>query len=395
MCLKKDFGLYIHTPFCLQRCHYCDFATFTLEEASTNIDDYINYLCIEIKKGSEFIENKKLRSIYFGGGTPSLLELAHFEKIFKELSQNGFSRDPQTEVTLEINPATLDEVKIRALKQLGVNRYSVGAQTFNAKHLKNLNRKHSAKDTIDTLSLLSELDCNYSFDLLFALPNQSCEELKEDLTYLNKFNPSHISPYYLTLPTNHFLNINRPQEEDEIKMFGIIYDELLDKGYSQYEISNFSKPQKESKHNLIYWTDQDYWGVGLSSHSYLSRENNFGVRFSNPKTFQSYYDWVSSWQPKDSLINDRRVENFEILNQAQSLTDYCHTFLRMKQGIAFDQLVDKFGPQRAGQVWQIAESISQSGWVVLTPDRLFLSKKGQMLSNQVFLNFTFINKFIR
>lgn len=386
-----DFGLYIHIPFCLQRCFYCDFATYTQDEIKISPDEYLQGLMTEINKGSRFLAPRKLTSLYFGGGTPSLLSLSQFELIFKTLIAQGWSWDQMTEVTIEINPATLDADKISELQNWGVNRFSVGAQTFDDKLLKQINRKHSAKETRNTLDLLAGKNINYSFDLLFALPNQTIEQLELDLNELKKFNAPHISPYYLTLQQNHFLNNNRPNENDEILMFHLIRDFLRSYGYEQYEISNFSKPGYHSKHNYLYWNDSSYWGLGLSSSSYFNNLGQWGVRSTNIKQLNKYLKWVTEWQPTEAL-SDGRNDQFELLQKNESLTDMCHTSLRTAKGIYFEQISSKFGRDILALIHLRSQPGIQAGWLIQNSHSLYLTDLGKDLSNQVFLDFTFTSK---
>lgn len=383
-----DFGLYIHIPFCLQRCYYCDFATYTQDEIRITPDDYLTTLILEIKKGSKFLQPRYLTSLYFGGGTPSLLTLSQFETIFRALQAEGWTWDQKTEVTIEINPATLDPVKIAELQNWGVNRFSVGAQTFDDKLLKQLNRKHSAQETRDTLDLLAGKNINYSFDLLFALPHQTLEQLQLDLNELTRFNAPHVSPYYLTLQQHHFLNQNRPTESTEILMFHLIRDYLRSHGYEQYEISNFSRPGYQSRHNYLYWNDSSYWGLGLSSSSYFQNLGYWGTRSTNIKQLKNYMEWVTNWNPKDSLF-EGRSDQIEVLQKNESLTDLCHTSLRTSKGIDFKQLGGKFGRKTLELLDFRAQSGIKAGWLIKTETNLFLTDLGKDLSNQVFLDFTF------
>ena len=386
-------GLYIHIPFCLQRCYYCDFATYTQSEMSISIQEYVNVLITEINKAAPHVLNKKLKTIYFGGGTPSLLEPEQFELILSALRANQFEWDEGAEVTIEINPATLDSAKIRSLIDLGVNRFSVGAQTFNDRILKRLNRKHSARDTYDTLDLLHKLNCNYSFDLLFALPEQTLGELLIDLKEIEFYRPPHISPYYLTIPTNHILSPGRPHEDEEIEMFQLIRSFLAELNYEQYEISNFARSKElRSKHNSIYWNDSPYLGIGLSSHSYFNEQGLFGTRFSNPRNINDYFKWVEAWNPQSSLLDGRISDLVEVLKGSESLTDFCHISLRKAEGLSRESLQTKFGSGALKSVEQRLQSDTEGGLVSCFEGVWTLTDRGKDLSNQVFLNLTFLDQ---
>ena len=187
------FGLYIHIPYCIQRCHYCDFATY-LKSETIPTEDYITLIQKEIQWRGVHIPYKALTSIYFGGGTPSLLEPIDLKKIFQSLKQQGFTWNPNTEITIEANPATLNETKLQKYLELGINRFSVGAQSFNDTLLQACGREHLSSDTRATLDLLSKHGTNYTFDLLFALPGQRVADLDKDLDICAKYNPPTSAP---------------------------------------------------------------------------------------------------------------------------------------------------------------------------------------------------------
>jgi oxygen-independent coproporphyrinogen III oxidase len=388
-----ELGFYIHIPFCLQRCYYCDFATYTHSEVSVSIQDYLSGLKNEIESVARVSPSKSLTTIYFGGGTPSLLSLQQFADIFSCLSSHGFEWSDEAEITIEINPATLDIPKVTELKKMGVNRFSVGAQTFNDQLLKKLNRKHSSKDTYDTLKLLDRLNCNYSFDLLFALPGQTISDLEFDLAEIKSFRPPHISPYYLTIPEGHILSPGRPKEDVELQMFYLIRSYLSELGYEQYEISNFSTSKTtRSKHNSIYWNDSSYLGLGLSSHSYLNMEGPFGTRFSNYRSIRDYLDWVKSWRPEKDLTQGRPTSLVEVLKPSESLTDFCHISLRRTEGLIAESICQKYNLRALDLVASRLEHSIKNDLVVRDKMGWTLTDRGRDLSNQVFLDLTFFEQ---
>ena len=290
-------GVYIHIPYCLQRCTYCDFATYVHTEIKPP-EFYVEIVKKEMAlRHSLFnkFKNMPLETIYFGGGTPSLIAPEHIVNLIAELSGFGYQTGPLTEITIEINPATIDERKLQIYLEAGVNRFSVGAQTFSDRLLKMVNREHNAQQTRDTLQLLRKHNLNFSFDLLFALPSQTLAELKNDVEIAVDLGSKHISPYCLTVPEGHPLAKNRPLEEDQLKMFEIIHTQLLAQQFQRYEISNYALQGYASKHNLLYWTDRNYWGLGLSAHSYLTDTlvpDNWGSRFWNGNNFDFYTEQI-------------------------------------------------------------------------------------------------------
>lgn len=379
-------GVYIHIPYCLQRCTYCDFATYVQTEILPP-EKYVALVKQEISLRkhifAEKFSGKNLSTIYFGGGTPSLIPAPLIIELIQELSNQGFTSGPETEITIEINPATVDPKKLNMYLSAGVNRFSVGAQTFHDRLLKSVNREHNAQQTYETLQLLKSYNLNFSFDLLFALPTQTIEELKSDVLTAVELGSSHISPYCLTVPEGHPLSKNRPLEEEQVEMFDIIHKNLTVHSFQRYEISNYSLPGKESKHNLLYWTDQPYWGLGLSAHSY-SKNSVWGERFWNASNINLYEKEILSGlkQPPDSQR--------EMLEKHQSLTDFCHTHLRIMQGLSKNALNEKFGREAAQLVEQkmqpllqrnLIESHNNSSWR-LTP-------AGVLVSNQIFEAFAF------
>lgn len=394
------FGIYIHIPYCIQRCTYCDFATY---EQSSILPpaNYIELVLNEIRTYAPLLKSKNVDTIYFGGGTPSLIEPQLLNKILKELMNQGFELNPQAEVTIEINPATINSEKLDSYLAMGINRFSVGAQTFKDSHLKFIGREHNTSDTLDTLQQLDRRNLNYSFDILFALPHQTIDDLRQDLEMVKRFNPKHVSPYCLTVPNSNPLAKNRISEEGQGEMFNIIRNFLLENGYLQYEISNFAKPGFESKHNLLYWLDHSYWGIGLSAHSY-TQFSKWGERFWNFNSIQKYTEWASnltSDRPK-SILTYRPQENFEELAIHQSLTDFCHTSMRVMQGLSLQSAEAKFGSEIASKIENILKNMHKKGWVeqIATSGSEFnstnwkLTESGILISNQVFAELTFLNE---
>jgi oxygen-independent coproporphyrinogen-3 oxidase len=188
-----SFGVYVHIPYCLQRCTYCDFATYEQSKIMPP-DQYVSLLQEEIRQNEKAYAKQVLDTVYFGGGTPSLLPAASIVSILNSLANFGFTTGPQTEITIEINPATISVEKMDAYLKAGINRFSVGAQTFDDKLLKSVNREHTARQTRDTLALLQSYKVNFSFDILFGLPGQTVEGLKQDLDEVLRIQPAHVSP---------------------------------------------------------------------------------------------------------------------------------------------------------------------------------------------------------
>lgn len=399
--VESGLGVYFHIPYCLQRCTYCDFATYVHSEIKPP-EHYVELVKKEISLRHNLYAQSKstpLKTIYFGGGTPSLIPASLIVDLISELSKFGYQTGPDTEITIEINPATVDERKLEIYLKAGINRFSVGAQSFSDRLLKMVHREHNAQQTKDTLALLRKYDLNFSFDVLFALPTQTLAELKYDLDIAVELGSKHISPYCLTVPEGHPLSKNRPLEDDQVEMFNLIHSKLVENNFARYEISNYAKPGFESKHNLLYWTDDNYWGLGLSAHSYMKNTDaqdkkslsaiNWGSRFWNASNFD-LYDKEITGAPAASTIENLAAHQKELLEKHQSLTDFCHTSLRLNSGLNLKKLEDKFGSKAAVVVQNLALSMTPHNVVEAIKSGFRLTDSGVLVSNQIFEKFTFL-----
>ncbi len=378
------FGVYIHIPYCIQRCTYCDFATYERGKILPP-EQYVDLVFSEIEQKHSYFSATKLDTLYFGGGTPSLLDASLIISLIKKLEKHGFVIGPDSEVTIEINPATVSEDKLKAYLDNGINRFSVGAQTFDDRLLKMVKREHSAEQTRTTLKLLQKYNLNYSFDILFALPSQTLEGLKNDVEIALGFEAKHLSPYCLTVPDGHPLSKGRPLEDDQVAMFDYIQDRLESSGFKQYEISNFAIPGFESRHNLLYWTDQPWWGLGLSAHSY-SKSSQWGTRFWNVNNINEYEKQIRAFggQSFSSAESQLPADQFESLQRHQALTDFSHTSLRIMNGLSVKELEMKFSEEISALVIQRLEDLAKRHLVVQETGHWRLTKQGIVLSNLVF-----------
>ncbi|MEQ1721795.1 MAG: radical SAM family heme chaperone HemW [Pseudobdellovibrio sp.] len=387
--MSERFGVYIHIPYCLQRCTYCDFATYVHTEIKPP-EYYVSLVKKEISNKRNLFPHRMLDTIYFGGGTPSLIPAHLIVELISELAKFGYTTGPQTEITIEINPATVDEKKLETYLAAGVNRFSVGAQSFSDRLLKMVHREHNAQQTIQTLELLRKYNLNFSFDVLFALPTQSLDELKYDVQVAVELGSKHISPYCLTVPEAHPLSKNRPLDEEQIEMFNIIHTELTKKDFKRYEISNYALSGFESKHNLLYWTDQPYWGLGLSAHSY-SKKSEWGSRFWNVNSFELYDKQMNSENVLSGLT-DYIDDQIEHLEKHQALTDFCYTSLRLEEGLSVEKLVSKFGTPTLDLVTKIAKPMLERKLLSFDNNHYALSNAGVVISNQIFEKFAFLKE---
>ena len=383
------FGVYIHIPYCLQICAYCDFTKYRIGEIMPPAQ-YVELLKREIRSRSKDVPGpRELSTVYFGGGTPSLLEPSLILSILEELGKAGFRRRPDAEFTIEIDPGTVDRARLDSYLALGVNRFSVGAQSFNDRLLELVGRKHSGAQTVELLSILKSMGVNYSFDLLFALPTQTLEEVRLDVATALSFAPSHVSAYCLTVPESHPMSRGRAPEEEQVAMFDVIESTLATGGLDRYEISNFAKPGFESKHNRLYWTDHAYLGLGTSAHSYfpssLAKDprEKWGRRFWNAPSLALYEKQL------DEGVPETQIERLEL---HQALTDFCHTSLRLKFGLSENALRLKFGEQVAKSVLKRLEGLIERGLIAKpAQDRFSLSREGRLVANVVFEELTFLS----
>lgn len=392
----EENSLYIHIPYCLQRCRYCDFTTF---EVGTILppEEYIDLLNSEIKMRSHLWGPLKFSSIYFGGGTPSLLSEKLLTKVLDTLLKAGHTWTSASEITLEINPATVNANKLNGLIRSGFNRFSVGAQTFDDQLLKVCGRKHSSEETRASLDLLSTENVNYSFDLLFALPGQTLQQLERDLDEVAQYNPAHLSAYCLTVPESHPMSRGRPLESVQVDMFNMIETRLQELNTLKYEISNFAKPGFESRHNLVYWTNRPFWGVGVSAHSY-SLAAPFGQRFWNPKDLRHYVRQVRAGCPADAMSwpDFLPAEQIERLSDRESLTDVLHMHLRLRQGLPKNAMhYFPYSPALVDLAQSRLKDLVERKLVVELADRWTLTPEGEMLNNVVLERLTFLDTEVR
>lgn len=354
-------------------------------------DQYVELLIKEIRQKHRYYRAQKIDTLYFGGGTPSLIPAHLIVSIIQELGRVGFTTGPDTEITIEINPATVDKEKLKIYQDHGVNRFSVGAQTFDDRLLKMVHREHSARQTLETLELLRSRNLNFSFDILFALPSQTVAGLRRDVQIAIEQGAKHISPYCLTVPDGHPLSKGRPIEDEQIEMFDLIAQELTGRGFQQYEISNFAIQGFESRHNLLYWTDQPYWSLGLSAHSY-SKEGPWGIRYWNANSIGEYQKQILQFDGQEFSDPTKHLPatQYESLAMHQSITDFCHTSMRLMRGLDLALVQQKFPPSVVEKVETILHNLQGRGWVGMNGKNWALTKEGLVLSNQVFQELTFL-----
>jgi len=373
-------SLYIHIPFCKKKCNYCDFVSYPDKEDL--IDDYVNTIIKELHHSSFVIRNSKLETIYFGGGTPTLLEPKHFEKILETLtpfpspSGRGAVKGEHEaenkagvralEISLEANPGTADKQKLKELRQLGINRLSMGAQSFNDNHLRTLGRIHDSKTALkfyeDARSAGFD---NINLDLIFALPGQTLSDWQSDLNQALHLKPNHLSTYNLIIEegTNFFNKYKNQEQEAELAMYEYTIETLTKHGFEHYEISNFARPGHECQHNIVYWRNENYLGVGAGAHSHVN-----GQRWANSNSIEEYIK--STQHPKPKPINHTSL----LTQQPETI----FMGLRLLDGLE----AKKF----TGFEKELNELI-ETGLLTRENSHIKLTKQGLYLANEVFEKF--------
>ena len=393
------FGLYIHIPFCIQLCSYCSFAKYKIGTTLSK-KDYLILLKKEIHYIAYHFNQKKPTSIYFGGGTPSLLKAEEIIDLVLELKRAGFDLSQVKEITVEVDPKTMDDIQgLSVLKEGRVNRISLGVQSCNDKFLTQIGRIHRSIDIQKTIDALHKYKLSFSMDLLFGLPNQTLDDLEDDLKNFLRHLPNHISAYLLEVPTHNKLYHRQPCEDVQAEMFEFIEEILTKNNFNRYEISNYARAKYESQHNLLYWNDCSYLGLGLGAHSYLKFPDvafKWGVRFWNPRVMSKYKTWVESLNFKTNFYKTKANTEKEELKIHQSLTDFCYTQLRKTKGLNYQILLDKYN-EKIGQIvlkrCKLLEERELLSFNNLQDHLiLVLSKKGRVLSNLVFQHLTFLKE---
>ena len=367
---KKPTSAYVHIPFCTQICYYCDFSKVFIKNQP--VDSYLEHLLEEFQS----YDIQKLRTLYIGGGTPTALSASQLEVLLKGLTEN-LNLSVLEELTIEANPGDLDADKIAVLKNSAVNRVSLGVQTFDDKMLKKIGRSHLEKDIYENIDRLKLAGFdNISIDLIYALPGQTMEQVKENVAKAIGLDIPHMSLYSLILE-NHTVFMNRmrrgklplPKEELEAEMFEYIIAELERAGFEHYEISNFSKTGFESRHNLMYWDNAEYYGIGAGASGYVN-----GIRYKNHGPIRHYLSAVEEG-------NARITE--EHLSQKEKMEEEMFLGLRKKSGVSMARFEEKFGRSFDELYGEIVRDLVQQGLMQIEGDRVRMTKRGLFLGDTV------------
>ncbi|MBR2930318.1 MAG: radical SAM family heme chaperone HemW [Clostridia bacterium] len=361
-------GLYIHIPFCRSKCRYCDFASYG-GKTGADIDLYIDALASEIK-GYKREERIRAKTVYLGGGTPSLLSPSQLLCILDALRES-FDIEEGAEVTLEANPGTVSADTLAAYHALGVNRLSLGLQSIHENELKFLGRIHSYEDFLSSYTAAREVGFdNISVDLMYGIPEQTEASFEETLRSVIALSPEHLSVYGLILEEGTpFFDIKAslplPDEDAEYRMYLLAIEMLGKAGYSHYEISNYAKAGYRAEHNSIYWKDGEYIGVGCAAYSYFE-----GERYGNPRSLEAY------------LRGDLRCE-VEAVDRAAHRFEYAMLALRLKEGIDLGEYERLFGRSFTDGIEDRLDRFISMGLMTMAEGRLAFTDRGFYLSNSV------------
>ncbi|MBD1371138.1 oxygen-independent coproporphyrinogen III oxidase [Hazenella sp. IB182357] len=373
-------AVYIHIPFCTQKCHYCDFTAYVVD--GQPVDDYLTALEKEMKMITKEVPPGQIEAIFIGGGTPTVLTPTQMERLLMGIQKHFPEQSPSIEFTIEANPGTTTPELLTVMKKGGINRISFGVQTFRNTLLREIGRIHDNADIKRSVQQARQAGFqNISLDLMFGLPQQTVADMEETLIEAMKLSPDHISCYSLKVEEGtlfHHLQERKelplPSEEEEFEMYQLVRSFLVQQGYHQYEVSNFAKPGYESTHNLTYWKNESYYGLGTGAHGYVKP-----TRYMNIKGVKEYIRQIEGEQrPIADQFSERleeEIENFMMLG------------LRLLDGISKQTFYERFGFD-VDQIFQaeISDLINQ-GFLYLEGDRISLTEKGLIFGNHVFGTF--------
>lgn len=370
----NELMLYIHIPFCVRKCKYCDFLSF--EMSSESHSAYVEALIKEIKLRAGFYREYVVSSIFIGGGTPSILEEMQIAKIIDAV-KNAFTLSENIEFTIECNPGTLTKSKLDVYKQCGINRISLGLQSANDNELAFIGRIHKYSDFYDSFIMAREAGFdNISVDLISALPNQSISGFEDTLHKVIKLNPEHISVYGLIIEEGtpfYEMDLELPSEDEEREMYYRTKEILSGNGYNQYEISNYAKDGYESGHNKGYWERKNYLGLGLGASSMINNfeENEYSYRWKNTDNFSEYVD------------NKFKRYEFETLNKADAMSETIFLGLRENKGVSVNEFMNEYGQDIFTVYGSWTNKMINENLIEHKNNFIRLSDKGRDLANYV------------
>lgn len=366
-------GIYIHIPFCKQACYYCDFHFSTNLKAIEEITDSISR---ELEWQKDYLGREQVNSIYFGGGTPSLLNQDQLEQLFKSVAEH-YDLDEEREITLEANPDDVTREKTQLWLNLGVNRLSIGIQSFMDRYLGFLNRIHDSRLAVKSFEIARESGFgNINIDLIYGIQGMNNQEWQLNLKKAFDLDPEHISAYSLTIEEKTVFGnwvkkgkLEAPDENLSAEQFEILLKKSEENGFRQYEISNFAKPGYFSLHNTGYWQSNKYLGVGPGAHSYNGKSRQFNIR--NNALYLK------------SIKNGKIPFDKEVLSMEDQYNEYLMTNIRTEWGCDLKAIKKKYKINMQENFKDSLEQMKKNGFIEINGDRLFLTKKGKLLADEI------------
>lgn len=373
-------GIYIHIPFCRQKCYYCDFYK-TVNTSLTS--KFISSLKTEAKLRKNYLQAEAVETIYFGGGTPSVLNAHELEDILNFLHKN-FEIQAAVETTFEANPDDLTPTYLQAIKKAGINRLSIGIQSFQDEHLKKMNRRHNAEQAESVVRNAAELGFNnISADLIYGLPQLTKTQWKESLNRVFRLPIQHLSAYHLTYHQGTAFytwlkkgTLKELAEEESVNQFNVLLDEAERAGFEQYEISNFARNACYSKHNTAYWQGKKYLGLGPSAHSYDKHSRRWNVA--------SVESYINSLSAKAQYFEEEK------LSMQDQYNEYILTRIRTKWGVSLSFVKENFGEKYHQNLLHQIQKYKTADLLLLNGDALLLTRKGLFVSDEIMSDFMII-----
>jgi oxygen-independent coproporphyrinogen-3 oxidase len=370
-------GIYIHIPFCKQKCHYCNFYSLA---SNRYFDEVIDAITDEVNLRKSLVSNEIIESVYFGGGTPSLMKAHHLQKIMDAVFTH-FSVADHAEITLEANPDDVSQEQLQSFKKNGVNRLSMGVQTFNDVELQYLNRTHDVEKALKSIEMSRREGFeNLTIDLIYGLPNSTPASWNKNLHIIKTLGIPHISCYALTVEPNtafeYFIRkgkLKPPAEELFLDQFEALVDFANNNGYEHYEISNFCKDKRYAQHNTAYWFGKPYLGLGPSAHSYDGISRTWNIAH-----LKKYIEGIKSENP---------VFEQEVLTENQRFNEFIMTHLRTQWGVRFSELRSGFSKSQANYFFSKLKKYKDSDLIKISEEKVSLTRKGIFISDSIIADF--------
>ncbi len=374
---KKTLGLYLHIPFCAKKCDYCDFYSFTPSDKKA-VESYVSAMMLQMEDISDACRSHVVDTVYFGGGTPSMLPISQFSRLMDSVRRN-FRIAKDAEITSEANPGTVDLKYLKALRKLGINRLSLGMQSLDDGELKTLGRIHSAEQFTATYEAARRAGFdNISVDIMYGLPGQTLSSFVDTLRGVTMIDPDHISLYCLKIEENTPFfamkdTLSLPDDDAEYDMYMKAVDFLSSRGYERYEMSNFARDGKYSRHNMKYWNCDEYIGIGASAHSYFG-----GERYSVIRNAESYINGLEILQLQIPIIEGSRI-----IEKNESMNEYVMLRMRLDAGVDMNEFKARYGVDFYSKFGHLLEEYVEGGFVKRIGDSYAFTSRGMFVSNYI------------